>query len=156
MDELQVAINNLVNDKTFSLAALEVVKDLKTKYEMTLTELGNIKSQLKEAQKLNTSLAEQASGLKTQLSDMQLRLVNITNREAKMLRLEIEKECADKIVAHTTNMFNTVFANAALKTSVMRQVANPVEGNPGGNGTYATPGFVVTSDLKEETRKEVD
>lgn len=159
MDEkLLEALNTLIQQKTLSLEAFEIVQDLKAKYESTSKRLETTAISLNKANELNSSLTEQNTLFKSMLDNMSARESAVIEREKKMTKLEIEHECGKAMVNHTVDMFKTVFANAALKTSIMRNVAVPVTGHPGNPqmGSYPMGGTVLTSPESETTTREVD
>ena len=47
-----------------------------------------------------------------------------------------------------------VFKPNAVRESVQRQVAKPVEGHPGGNGNYPTAGYLATGQETETITRE--
>ena len=153
MDEkLLEALNTLIQQKTLSLEAFEIVQDLKTKYENVSKQLVNAMKDLKASQQLNTQFVEEVSKYKIRLEGIEFREYTVTEREKKMMKLEIEHECGKAMVNHTVDMFKTVFANAALKTSIMREVAVPSTYTS--NGTSSTG--IIKEKIQETTERQVD
>lgn len=146
-------IDALVQEKTLGLEGIDAVKKLKEEYERLQQRFQDVCAKYESEHTSLMSLHEINNKLVSENALYQKKEHEITLREQKMTRLEIEGECANKMVTHTLNMFNTVFNNAALKTNVYRNVGIPVPGNPGGNGMCATPGF-VHNQTESETRIE--
>ena len=100
-------------------------------------------------------LTSQKNKLVNEADNIKTKEQAVAKREQEMTRLEIEKTCSDSMVKHTMSMFNTVFNNAALKTSIMRNLVVPVEGNPGSNGYGNTAGFIHKETVTDFETKEV-
>ncbi len=72
------------------------------------------KKSKKAHEALNTSLSQ----VNTQLSDYQTRERELVERETKVTRLEIERECADIRVKDHINMVELVFRNLEVRRNV--------------------------------------
>lgn len=155
MKKVQEAIQILIETKTFSLEGVKAIQEMRNAYEMLKK---TYEAKREEYSSLSAKYGEQSSKLNKLVNDeanIRSREEAVTKREDKMTRLEIEKECADKMVGHTISMFNTVFRNATLQTSVMKNIVIPLEGNPGGNGQYPCSGFAYKETVTDITTNEV-
>jgi len=72
------------------------------------------KKSKKAHEALNTSLSQ----VSTQLGDYQTRERELEERETKVTRLEIEKECSDKRVEDHVKMVELVFRNLEVRRNV--------------------------------------
>jgi regulator of replication initiation timing len=143
MDEkLLEALNTLIQQKTLSLEAFEIVQDLKTKYEDLSKQFELTQKDVERYCRENEIISAQNTNLTSKLKNIENRESAVTEREKKMMKLEIEHECSRTMVNHTVDMFKTVFANAALKNSIMREVAVP--------STYISNGTSSTGIIKEK------
>lgn len=158
MMDIQQAIQELVETKTFTLEGIKAIQTLRENFSKLTDDYA---AKLVEFNKLfesNKVLASKNEELTSKVSEVRNRELSVAEREKAVARLEVEKACADKMVAHTLAMFNTVFANASLKTSVMRNVAVPVSGHAGNAqmGSYPMPGTVMGATESETTDRQVD
>jgi uncharacterized membrane-anchored protein len=153
MDEkLLEALNTLIQQKTLSLEAFEIVQNLKAKYEDLSKRFELTQKDVERYRRENEIILAQNINLTSKLKNIEDRESTVTEREKKMMKLEIEHECSKAMVNHTVDMFKTVFANAALKTSIMREVAVP--------STYTNNGIsstgIIKENIKETTERQVD
>lgn len=156
MDEkLLEALNNLIQQKTLSLEAFELVQDLKKKYEDLSKRFDYTQKDLERFRRENEALSMHNSTLAKKLAEAESRESSIIEREKKVTRLEIEKECADKMVKHTTETFKTVFENATLKNTIMRGIPVVMPGFSGGNGMYPTPPSTQILTATDHTSQQV-
>jgi hypothetical protein len=159
MDEkLLEALNTLIQQKTLSLEAFEIVQNLKAKYEDLSKRFELTQKDVERYRRENEIISAQNINLTSKLKNIGDRESAVTEREKKMMKLEIEHECGKAMVNHTMDMFKTVFANASLKTSIMRNVAVPVTGHAGNSqmGSYPMAGTVIDIIETETTDRQVD
>jgi flagellar biosynthesis/type III secretory pathway chaperone len=150
--DLQQAIQEMVETKTFSLEGIKAVQQLRENFSKLTDEYAAKIVELNKVNVLNTSLFQENQDFKKNLEALEALTKSVSKREEAISRLEIEKACADKMTQHTLSMFNTVFANATLKNSVLREVAVPT--TYGSQGTTSTS--VVKEKLTEITERQVD
>lgn len=151
MNKVQEAIQLLVETKTFSLEGVKAIKELRDSYDMLKTSYDEKCKQFESFKIEHNQICADLERTIKYNKDLVAKEESVALREQKITRLEIEKECAEKMVRHTLGMFNTVFANAALKTTIMKDVVSEV--HPGQNGAVGYPS--VIKDVKETTIKEV-
>jgi chromosome segregation ATPase len=148
MDEVQKAIQVLVETKSFSLEGVSAINRLRDEHR-TLSDLVNtLDNRISELTATNQKLTSDNQKLTEEASKMAARERAVTLREKEMTRIEIELKCAQDIANNTIDMFKTVFANAQLKTSIMREVMSPVHYNNGNGCTNST----VQKDKVQEDR----
>lgn len=155
MDDVQKAIQILLETKSFSLEGVSAVNRLRDEHAELVKKNQMLDRTITEVRSQNNKLNTDNENLTREASLMASREHAVTLREKEMTRIECELKCAEKIVTHTTGLFNTVFNNAQLKTHIMRDVFTPVPPNPGNpqQGMYPTPGF-VQKDISNEHRSQ--
>lgn len=151
---LEQALNKIIEEKTFSVEATEAIVKLRADFSVLKDQYNHLEKSYDKLNKSEINLIEDNIKLRNRLQEYDIREADLLAREKKITRLEIEKECADKLVSHTTGLFNTVFANASLKTSIMKNV--PVVTDMAGGGSGYNPGQqVVTHHVVENTNQEI-
>ncbi len=127
-DDLQDFINKLVIEKTFNLEAVTQIQEIKKALDGALRELELAKVNINSLNERNKFLAQEIETKNARIQALEKNEAVVDERFRNVTKLEIEKACAEKMQATTLGMFNIVFANAALKTSIMREVVTPVPG----------------------------
>jgi uncharacterized protein (DUF3084 family) len=157
MDEVQKAIQVLVETKSFSLEGVSAVNRLRDEHGTLSNKVKTLDYRISELTATNQKLTSDNQKLTEEAAKMAAREQAVTLREKEMTRIECELKCAEKMVAHTSGLFNTVFSNAQLKTHILRDVVTPVPPNPGNpqSGIYPSPGFVQKDTLKETKTQEL-
>jgi hypothetical protein len=153
-DQILSQIDELVATHTFGLDALEGIKKIKDSLDRVTVERDNIHvlyNNLLEVNGKQSDLLQnqvkEIAALKSQVSEMQKIL-----DQAKLAIYEAEKH---KAVAETwQSAMAMVFKPNIVRDTVQRQVAKPVEGNPGGNGYYPTAGFLASANESETIVRE--
>jgi len=155
-EELLNAIDKMINERTFSLEAVEAVKKMRE-------ELNSCKIDIKVSEK---SCDEYKERLKKSeefgnitdksLKECQDRERSVELREETMLRLELNAEKHVEVRDAYINCFETVFKNTIIREEIQRQIVTPLEGTPGVSGGMGIPGIGQKDQVTEnrETTKE--
>ena len=150
MDEVQKAIQILVETKSFSLEGVSAVNRLRDEHATLTAKIKTVETRNSELTAMNQKLTTDNLELTKEASLMASREHAVTLREKEMTRMEIELKCAQAMVNNTVDLFKTVFANAQLKTSIMREVMSPINYNSG-NGCSSSN---VQKDRVQEDRTQ--
>lgn len=147
-------IDDLVASKTFNLDALDGIKKLKDDLQRTLDTLESTSEMLRR-ERLRSSEMESLG----QKQAAQIELLNslIKANEDKVIKgaEAIFEAAKHKAVAEAwQGAMAMVFKPNTVRETVQRNVARPVEGHPGGNGIYPTPGFLATGQESETITRE--
>jgi hypothetical protein len=148
MTTIEQAIQEMFEQKVFTLEGVKAVQQLRENFSKLTDDYATKLAEIKKLLETNEKIITRNTELESKISEVKNRELAVEKREKEMTRLEIEKVCADKMIAHTLGMFNTVFANAALKTSIMREVAVP--------STYTNNGISSTAIIKEKVNETED
>lgn len=82
----------------------------------------------------------------------------IADREHKLDLeiMQIKLDCAQGNINYTQGLMNSLVRNTEFRQTVYETIRNKshaVDGHPGGNGSYPSPGFVANSTQEESTSK---
>lgn len=147
-------IDELVASKTFNLDALDSIKKLKDDLKRTLEERDALQKRYDGLYEVNNNQGEEITRLRTRLIDCQKEL------EASRAHYEAGQKAiydADKhkaVAEAWQGAMAMVFKPNAVRESVQRNVAKPVEGHPGGNGYSPTGGFLASGQESETITRE--
>jgi hypothetical protein len=153
-DQFLAQIDELVVKHTFGLEALEGIKKLKDTMAQVTAERDRHKADAEARDKINSDqyalVAKRDAEiyvLKQALADMQK-----AADDGRKAVYEAEKH---KAVADTwQSAMAMVFKPNAVRETVQRNVMKPVEGSPGGNGSYASSGFLAAGNESETIVRE--
>lgn len=136
-------IDQLVLEKTVSLDALNAINELKRHAQI-------LDDQVKERDRLHMEDAETIRQLRDQINDLNLSHQNVAqmlDQERKKvehaLKVEQEGKESKAELKGFREAMQMVFKPSAVRETIHKTVPVAVEGNPGGNGSYASPGFVT-------------
>lgn len=152
--DLLKQIDDLVASKTFNLDALDGIKTIKDNLQKQITEV--------------EYLSERKAKLETELNQLQQKYDDSLKRISELTLVIKENEAtvtlgkkaifeAEKFqaVAETFKFaMETVFKPSAVRETIQRNVARPVEGHPGGNGYSPSCGFLANGSETETIIKE--
>ena len=153
-EQLLSQIDDLVAKHTFGLDALEGIKKLKDTLARVTAERDEYRANAEALTKVNMDqsnlLMQQGAdiaGLKKQIADLQKAV-----DDGKKAVYDAEKH---KAVAEAwQGAMAMVFKPNAMRETVQRNVMKPVEGSPGGNGSYASAGFLASGNESETIVRE--
>jgi hypothetical protein len=152
MTTIEQAIQEMFEQKVFTMEGIKAVQQLRENFSKLTDDYATKLAEIKKLLEINEKIITRNAELESKISEVRNRELAVDKREKEITRLEIEKTCADRMVTHTLGMFNTVFANATLKTSVLKEVINPsLYGN---NGTTNTA--MIKDKVTEDTTREID
>lgn len=144
-ETLNKAIESIVLEKTVNLDAIQAINALKQR-------AAEIDQALAASKAREESLWQTLRNKDEQLTQLNEQLVQLRHQEVKMAQsLEAAKNAQQKgleAVAELkgfTNAMQMVFKPSAVREVIQKRVPVPVPGNPGGNGTYPSAGFVLES-----------
>lgn len=149
--ELTRAINEMVEKKTFSLDAVDAIKDLRAKAETLERRLEQRDSLVESQGATITAMTAKCNDLQIENAAFNARLAELEKREKAADKAIYEAEKQTAVAQAWQAAMGMVFRPAAVRTEIQRQVAKPVEGNPGGNGGYPSGGFLATGQESETT-----
>lgn len=132
--ELTRVIDDLVQKKTFSLDALDAVKDLKARAESMEKTLQSRESEIRDIRAKNEEHIATINNLKSQVEQHKLREANLLEREKAADKAIYEAEKHKAVADAIRESMQTVFRPAAVRTEIHRSVAVPA----GGMNSYPT------------------
>lgn len=147
-------IDELVASKTFNLDALDGIKAIKDNLKITLGELDAANEKLELRRTENRELMTQVAEKDARISRLEKQIAEMRDaaNDGKVARYEAEMHKA--VAGAWREAMQTVFKPNAVRETVQRQVARPVEGHPGGNGSYPTAGYLATGQESETVTRE--
>ena len=148
--ELTKAIDALVEKRTFSLDALEAIKQLRDKAEEQEVTLKRRDSEIADILAKNQQLHNEVSKLSGQLQAIETRESAVAAREKDADKAVYEAD-KQKAVADTLRWaFETTMRPAAVRTSIQRNVAVPVAGSDHWVGFVANGNETETTTVIQE------
>lgn len=147
-------IDELVASKTFNLDALDGIKKLKDDLKKTLEERDALQKRYDVLYETN---ARQSEELQRQIKRIETLTKDLQESEAyrAKARESIYEAEKHKAVAEAwQGAMAMVFKPNAVRETVQRNVAKPVEGNRGGNGYSPSAGYLATGQESETVTRE--
>lgn len=147
-------IDDLVASKTFNLDALDSIKKLKDDLKKTLDERDALQKRYDGLYDVNNNqgIALRESATKIAELKAELTAAQALNEAGQKAIYDADKH---KAVAEAwQSAMQTVFKPNAVRETIARNVAKPVEGNPGGNGYCPSPGFLANGQESETITRE--
>jgi hypothetical protein len=153
-EQLLQQIDDLVASKTFGLDALEGIKKIKDSLKATLEERYALQKRYDGLCETSTRQGEEIRHQSGVIVDLEKQLA-----DAKALNEAGQKAIYDadkhKAVAEAwQGAMAMVFKPNAVRETVQRNVMRPVDGHPGGNGSYPTPGYLASGTESESVTRE--
>ena len=146
-DKLTDAIDQLVQEKTFSLDALNAVGRLRDRAVAQEQQIRSLET-LRESQgRAISDLQEQVRQLAEQEVGLRERERKVAEREAKAQQLEVETAVAVAKSETFGIVFNTIFRNTAVRERVVRNETQFVSGP---HGAMAMPHMKDDTFLRSE------
>ena len=152
--DLLKQIDDLVASKTFNLDALDSIKAIKDNLQKTIEQKTALEKRLKELFDENERCKESAERLANTNKLLQGEIEKISGGILKGKEAVWEKLIAEAKADAYKDALYTVFKPSAVRETIQRQVALPVEGHPGGGGYSPTAGWVAQSNESETITKE--
>lgn len=131
--KVELLIEQMVQEKTFSLDALEAVKKLRDAAGIQSARLMQLEKDLETFNKVNAELKTANATLLSRVDTLTAREVAVASREATMTKLELERAVALAKAETFNHCFDKVFANRQIRESVT-EVGNRAIMNP--NNSY--------------------
>jgi regulator of replication initiation timing len=117
-DTLIQMIEGLVNEKTFSLDAVEAIKKLRDKAELLQTQLADLTKRNLEHIENNAKLTREKEELRDQLNTWKNRESELKKREDKMHELDIRTAVAQAKSEAYFDSMKVVFAPNIVRNSI--------------------------------------
>lgn len=153
MDELYKKLDKVVEEKTFSLTAVEAIKALRTEYANQIDKITQLEKKLKDSLSLIDSIVCRVNKQDIELKDWNERELVIKRREESMSNLEKQWACADVKAGVYKDIFDRLFQNTIVRESVQRTVKqHEVIPQPGYTTPY--PGQFVPTQEKQTGKTE--
>lgn len=153
-EQIMQQIDDLVASKTFSLDALEGIKKIKDTLQAITEERDHYKEvSTKQLTRIDELVAVQ-SQLNLNHQELRKTIVELTEQLRAAQDAVWEKKIAEASAAAYQDAFHTVFKPNAVRETISRNVVKPVTGIPGGNGAYASPGFLQNGTETETITRE--
>jgi chromosome segregation ATPase len=153
-EQLLSQIDDLVASHTFGLDALEGIKKIKDSLDAVTVERDTLRGRYDELLKTNRDQSALLNQQRLEIEGLNSRIAAMQKsaEDGKKAVYEAEKH---KAVADTWQAaMNMVFKPNAVRETVQRQVAKPVDGHPGGNGYSPTSGYLATGNESETVTRE--
>lgn len=142
-NKLTEMIDQLVLEKTVSLDALNAINKLKE-------EAARLEGQLKSAYEQHDRDTKRLGDLQGELrvsQEQHLHVASLLDGAQKKIleiqKIELEGKEAKAELKGFREAMQMVFKPSVVRETIHKTVPVAVEGNPGGNGAYASPGFVT-------------
>lgn len=147
-------IDDLVASKTFSLEALEGIKGLKDSLKKTLEDRDSLQRRYDGLYDANCKQSDELLRKSNEIAELKAE-VN-ARREAAQKGYDAvwEKKIAEASAAAYKDAMAMVFKPNAVRETVQRNVMKPVDGHPGGNGSYPTAGYLASGTESESVTRE--
>ena len=142
-------VDDLVAKKTFSLDALDSIKEIRDGLVVMTKKLEESERKYKALFDTNSS---QSDLLLKQNSDITALKMELADARANIRECEIaihEKKTAEAVAAAYKDAMEIVFRPSAVRETIQRNVVQPVQGNPGGNGVFPSPGYLAQGQESE-------
>lgn len=144
-DKLTKLFDELLIGKTFSLDAINAIQSLKTEVQQLQIENKEQFERLQRKTAEELRLVEQLEASKSDVSRLKA-LLETSQKEAQALRdLGQQGKEAKAELKGFTEAMAMVFKPSSVRETIHKRVPVPVEGNPGGSGSFGSAGFVVES-----------
>lgn len=147
-------IDDLVASKTFNLDALEGIRKLKTDLQKTLDERDSLQRRYDERYKETIQQSDLLRERNEMIHELRKELDAAKALSAAGQKAIYDAEKHQAVADTWKEAMTMVFKPNAVRETVQRQVMKPVEGNPGNNGSYPTPGFLASGTESETTTRE--
>lgn len=119
-------------------AQLEELPQLRTQLK---TKDNQLESQRREIQTQDARITTLELQIKRN-GELDAREAAVAKRELKQDLLELQLKLADERRTEIKGLVDTIFRSPVYERRVHGSVPVPLEGSPGGNGSYPSPGFV--------------
>lgn len=147
-DKLNAVINQIVQDKTYSLEAIEAIKSIKDKRDELLSQVIELNSNVEICEKKVSELKAENKRLDKIVDGIQVREEAVLQRENAAHKAEVEQS-ADKAKADAyKDALHTVFRPHSVRKDILR--APSATGHYDNQGNYIPSEDVVTSEIKTE------
>lgn len=153
-NDLLKQIDDLVASKTFNLDALDGIKSLKDSLKETLEERASLQRKYEGLYETSNKQSEEIQRLVEVVHNLQRQVDQLKGGELKAKEAVWEKLIAEAKAGAYQDALYTVFKPSAVRETIQRNVAVPVEGHPGGNGYSPTGGYVSNASESETITKE--
>lgn len=153
-NDLLKQIDDLVASKTFNLDALEGIKKIKDGLESSERERKSLQARYDGLYETNNRQSEEIQRLNNVNKLLKDEVENVTAYVAKAREAVWEKQVAEAKAEAYKDALYTVFKPSAVRETIQRNVARPVEGHPGGNGYSPTSGYLAVGQETETITKE--
>lgn len=147
-------IEELVQSQTFTAAALDGIQAIKRQLAETLNECDKWKhryeaklNQCKELEALSQQQAAQISVMRSEINAHR-------EQHAKAAEAIYDAKRHEAVAQAWKEAMQTVFKPNAVRETIARSVVRPVEGSPGGNGSWPSPGFLAQGQEAETVTRE--
>lgn len=152
--DLLKQIDDLVSSKTFNLDALDGIKAIKDSLRANIESKEALEKRYKTLFDENERNKEAIERL-SELANERLKQIDVLKGgELKAKEAVWEKLIAEAKAGAYQDALYTVFKPSAVRETIQRNVAVPVEGHPGGNGYSPTGGYVSNASESETITKE--
>lgn len=148
--ELTNAIDQIIQQKTFSLEGVDAIKTLKIK-ALALEESVIAKDRrIAELEQLRKDFSADITTLNDALKIARMREDSLVKREANIAQLERTSAVADARSGCYTDIFNKMFANRQFREHVIESTQVPVPYNNGMTPTTHTANSSKQTDTEEK------
>ena len=153
MDELYRKLDAVVEEKTFSLTAVEAIKSLRTEFLRQVDKTIELEKKLKDSLSLTDSIVCRVNKQDIELKNWNERELVIKKREESMTSLEKQWACENVKAITYKEMFDKLFGNTIVRESVQRTVKqHEVIPQPGYTTPY--PGQYIPTQEKQTGKTE--
>ena len=127
-------IDDLVAQKTFSLDALDAIKNLRDQVNILITEINAAKLAHENTKREFKICLDNADALIKIKNEQQTLIAELQSGELQAKRAIYNAEKHEAVAEAYKDAFYTVFKPNSVRESIQRSVAIPVSGSPGGGG----------------------
>lgn len=117
---LDLVIEEMLNEKTFNLDAVEAIKSMKDQVKDLEDRKDSLELKFSDLQKTHISLIEQRDTAQTRLVEYEKRESELVEREKEMTRLECEVEKERAVAGAYRDSMSIVFKPHSLRETVLK------------------------------------
>lgn len=153
MQELYRQLDSIVEEKTFSLEAVNAIKKMREEYKGSLNKNVMNENTIKEYLLSNENMSKRVKLLEIDIAEWNKRENGLKMREESMATLEKSWACEQVRAGAYKEMFDRLFGNTIVRESVQKNVSQrSMEPMPGYQASY--PGAYVPTHEKVVSKTE--
>jgi hypothetical protein len=150
-EELNKAVSNLVESKTFTVEAADCIARLRATVATVTAENTMLQAQVASLSKRVSDSLEENGRLAKLVANVEGRETAVQQRECRMHALETEKAVAHARAETYKECVGLVFRNAEFRSSMCGSAPNPAYGQPNNSQAYSSVVGVAEDTTRTQT-----